>query len=107
MKKTLRERIARLAAMNVPTLREEYRRVFGKDPASSHRQFLFRKISWRLQANEEGWALDKIRELAQRHRPGDHGHQVERPAVFRPDGEEEWPRLTGRPRRFGDRQSDA
>ncbi|MGQ9687056.1 MAG: DUF2924 domain-containing protein [Thiobacillaceae bacterium] len=64
MKKTLRERIAALAAMNVPALREEHRKVFGTKPASSHRQFLFRKIAWRLQADEEGWQPGEIRELA-------------------------------------------
>ena len=64
MKKMLRERIATLAAMNVPALREEHRKLFGKEPASSHRQFLFRKIAWRLQADEEGWPADEIRELA-------------------------------------------
>jgi hypothetical protein len=47
-----------------PPLREEHRRVFGTDPVSAHRQFRFRKIAWRLQADEEGWALDKLRELA-------------------------------------------
>ena len=64
MKKTLQERIAALAAMNVPALREEHRKVFGKEPASSHRQFLFRKIAWRLQADEEDWQPDGILELA-------------------------------------------
>ena len=64
MKKTLRVRIAALAAMNVSALREEHRKVFGKEPVSSHRQFLFRKIAWRWQADEEGWTLDKLRELA-------------------------------------------
>ncbi len=54
MKKTLQDRIAALAAMNVPALREEHRKVFGWEPASSHRQFLFRKIAWRLQADAEG-----------------------------------------------------
>ncbi len=64
MKKPLRDRIAALAAMNVPALREEYRKVFGKDPVSAHRQFLFRKIAWRLQADAEGWQPDQVRELA-------------------------------------------
>jgi hypothetical protein len=64
MKKTLRERIAGLAAMNVPALREEHRKVVGKEPVSSHRQFLFRKIAWQLQADEEGSQTNKIRELA-------------------------------------------
>jgi hypothetical protein len=64
MKKTLRERIAALAAMNVPALREEHRKLFGNDPVSSHRQFLFRKIAWRWQADVEGLQPDRIRELA-------------------------------------------
>jgi len=64
MKKTLRDRIAALTAMNVPALREEHRKLFGKDPVSSHRQFLFRKIAWRLQADAEGWQPDQARELA-------------------------------------------
>jgi hypothetical protein len=64
MKKTLRDRIAALARLNVPALREEHRKVFGKEPVSTHRQFLFRKIAWRLQADEEGWQPDQIRELA-------------------------------------------
>jgi hypothetical protein len=45
MKKTLRDRIAALAAMNLAALREEYRRIFGREPVSAHRQFLFRKIA--------------------------------------------------------------
>ena len=64
MKKTLRDQIAALAAMNVPALREEHRRLFDKEPASSHRQFLFRKIAWRLQADAEGWHSDGLLELA-------------------------------------------
>jgi hypothetical protein len=64
MKKTLRDRIAALSAMDVPALREEHRRVFGKDPVSAHRQFLFRKIAWRMQADREGGLPDSARELA-------------------------------------------
>jgi len=64
MKKTLRDQIAELAAMNVPALREEHRKLFGEEPASSHRQFLFRKIGWRLQANREGGLSESVRELA-------------------------------------------
>lgn len=64
MKKTIRDRIAELAAMNVPTLREEHRKLFGEEPASAHRQFLFRKIAWRLQADQEGGLSEAARELA-------------------------------------------
>lgn len=64
MKKTIRDRIDALAAMNVPGLREEHRKLFGEEPASAHRQFLFRKIAWRLQADEEGGLSEAARELA-------------------------------------------
>ncbi|MGC8761951.1 MAG: DUF2924 domain-containing protein, partial [Bryobacteraceae bacterium] len=37
---------------------------FGTEPVSSHRQFLFRKIAWRLQAEEERWKPDALHELA-------------------------------------------
>jgi hypothetical protein len=64
MKKTLPDRIAALAAMDVPALREEHHKVFGKEPVRAHRQFLFRKIAWRLQADEEGRQPDALHELA-------------------------------------------
>jgi hypothetical protein len=64
MKKTLRDRIAELAAMNVPALREVHRKLFGEEPASAHRQFLFRKIAWRWQADQEGGLSEGARELA-------------------------------------------
>lgn len=64
MKKTIRDRIAELAAMNVPALRGEHRKLFGEEPASAHRQFLFRKIAWRLQADQEGGLSEAARELA-------------------------------------------
>ncbi len=64
MKKTIRDRIDALAAMSGPALREEHRKLFGEEPASTHRQFLFRKIAWRLQADEEGGLSEAARELA-------------------------------------------
>jgi hypothetical protein len=64
MKKTLRDQIAELAAMNVPALRKEHRKLFDEEPVSSHRQFLFRKIAWRLQADHEGGLPESARELA-------------------------------------------
>jgi hypothetical protein len=64
MKKTLRDQIAELAAMNVLALREKHRKMFGEEPVSSHRQFLSRKIAWRLQADHEGGLPESARELA-------------------------------------------
>ena len=53
MKKTLRERIEAVVAMNVAALQEEHREVFGKEP-----------VSWRLQPDEEGRHANGLRELA-------------------------------------------
>ena len=64
MKKPIQARIDELAAMSVRALQQEYRKVFGAEPESAHRQFLFRKIAWQLQAKEEGGLPEPVRELA-------------------------------------------
>lgn len=40
--------------MTVRELRGRYREVFGEESRSNHKQFLFRRIAWRLQADAEG-----------------------------------------------------
>jgi|DewCreStandDraft_4_1066084.scaffolds.fasta_scaffold18109_2 hypothetical protein len=52
MKKTLRDRIAALAAMNLPALRREHRKVFAKEPVSAFRKFLLYRITSRKDAVE-------------------------------------------------------
>ena len=64
MKRTLREQIGELARMNVAELQQQYRDVFGEEPASAHRQFLFRKIAWRVQADRGGGLPESIHEIA-------------------------------------------
>jgi hypothetical protein len=64
MKKTLRDQIDELAAMGVAEFVQQHRQLFGEEPASAHRQFLFRKIAWRLQADREGGLPESARELA-------------------------------------------
>ena len=64
MKKTLRDQIDELAAMGVAELEQQHRKLFGEEPASAARQFLFRKIAWRLQADREGCLPEPARELA-------------------------------------------
>jgi len=64
VKRPIQARIDELAAMNVRALQDEYRKVFGAEPESAHRQFLFRKIAWQLQAKEEGGLPEPVRELA-------------------------------------------
>ncbi len=64
MKIPLRKQIDELAAMSIADLEQEHLRLFGEEPASTHRQFLFRKIAWRLQADREGGLPESARELA-------------------------------------------
>jgi hypothetical protein len=57
-----------LRDMTVAELRERYAEVFGEESRSSHKDFLRKRITWRLQANDEGGlsdrALRRAKELA-------------------------------------------
>jgi hypothetical protein len=46
--------IEQLRSLNVIALREKYQNLFGDQSRSSNKQYLFRRIAWRLQANAEG-----------------------------------------------------
>src|ERR1700722_16355557 len=46
--------IEALRDLRIPALRKRYLEMFGEESKSSNQQFLFRRIAWRLQANEEG-----------------------------------------------------
>ncbi len=57
-----------LEQMTVGQLHDRYAEVFGEPVRSRHRQYLIRRIAWRLQANAEGGlserALRRAEELA-------------------------------------------
>jgi len=61
---SLASRIAALRSMTVVQLQREYRTVFGEDTTSKHKEFLWRKIAWGLQANNEGGLPDATRQRA-------------------------------------------
>ena len=46
--------IGDLRRLNTAALKIRYRELFGAESRSSNKQFLFRRIAWRLQANDEG-----------------------------------------------------
>ena len=46
--------IEALRGQSVAQLRGKYLEVFGHESRSNHKQFLVRRIAWRLQANAEG-----------------------------------------------------
>jgi hypothetical protein len=61
--------IENLRRATLAALRKKYREVFGEETRSRHREHLFRRIAWRLQALAEGdlseRAKGRAREIAQ------------------------------------------
>ncbi|MCC6363108.1 MAG: DUF2924 domain-containing protein [Bryobacterales bacterium] len=60
----IRRQIEALKRMTVRQLRERYQEVFGEESRSNHKQFLFRRIAWRLQAQAEGGLSERARRRA-------------------------------------------
>jgi len=60
----VRQQIEELRFMTVSQLREKYREVFGEESRSNHKQFLFRRIAWRIQALAEGGLSERARRRA-------------------------------------------
>lgn len=54
MSNDLRRQIAAIEKMTVKELRQRHVELFGEENRSSNRQYLFRRIAWRLQALAEG-----------------------------------------------------
>ena len=56
--------IAALQAMTVKELREKHAEVFGDPTRSGHRQYLVRRIAWRIQSLAEGDLSERARRRA-------------------------------------------
>ena len=56
--------IEQLRRLTVGGLRQKYREVFGEESRSNHKDFLFRRIAWRLQAVAEGDLSERARRRA-------------------------------------------
>lgn len=56
--------IEELRGLTVLELQEKYREVFGRESKSAHKQFLFRRIAWQLQAQAEGDLSNRVRQRA-------------------------------------------
>lgn len=50
--------------LSVGALCERYREVFGEDTKARNKQWLLKRIAWKLQANEEGDISERARKLA-------------------------------------------
>ena len=64
METTVRKEIEALRHMTVCQLKKKYAEVFGEETRSSHKQFLFRRIAWRIQALAEGGLSERARRRA-------------------------------------------
>jgi hypothetical protein len=64
METSVLKQIEQLRRMTVTGLRERYREVFGEESRSYHKEFLFRRIAWRIQANAEGGLSERARRRA-------------------------------------------
>ena len=64
MHPTVIKAIEELPDLKIPELKRRYRELFGVESKSSNKQFLFRRIAWRLQANAEGGLSERARRRA-------------------------------------------
>ena len=64
MRTTTAARIRALQDMTVDQLRAKYREVFGEETRSRHKDFLWKRIAWRMQALEEGDLGERARRRA-------------------------------------------
>jgi len=58
------QKVSELRRMTVGELRREYAAVFGEPTRSYHKEFLVRRIAWRMQANAEGGLPERARQRA-------------------------------------------
>ena len=59
-----RHEIERLGRKTVAELKLRYRELFGEVSRSNHKQFLIRRVAWRIQALAEGELSERARERA-------------------------------------------
>ncbi|HUT62118.1 MAG TPA: DUF2924 domain-containing protein [Phycisphaerae bacterium] len=57
--------VVALKAMTVPELRARYAEVFGEECRSHHKALLWKRIIWRMQANQEGGLSERARRRAE------------------------------------------
>lgn len=58
------KQVAAMERMSVNQLRERYAEVFGEPTNGRHKQWLIKRIAWRMQANEEGDLSERAKRRA-------------------------------------------
>ena len=64
MERTMAARIRELRGMSVGELAARYREVFGEETRSRNKDWLWKRVAWRMQALEEGDLSDRARRRA-------------------------------------------
>src|SRR3954466_1345744 len=64
MNAQLAKQISQLRDLTIAELREQYEHLFGDRSRTMNRQFLFRRIAWRVQALAEGDLSERARNRA-------------------------------------------
>ncbi|HXR75326.1 MAG TPA: DUF2924 domain-containing protein [Bryobacteraceae bacterium] len=64
MGNAIEDEIAELGRLTVTQLRQKYAEVFGEETRSNNKQFLYRRIAWRIQALAEGGLSERARRRA-------------------------------------------
>jgi hypothetical protein len=64
MEAAVLKEVESLRRLSVTGLRQKYLEVFGEESRSHHKDFLFRRIAWRLQALAEGDLSERARRRA-------------------------------------------
>ncbi|TWU04174.1 hypothetical protein CA54_60560 [Symmachiella macrocystis] len=60
----IEQEVTALRRMTPRELRVRYEEVFGEECRSNHKQWLIKRIAWRMQANEEGDLSERTRRRA-------------------------------------------
>ena len=56
--------VSKMVAMKVSELREKYREVFGEDTNTRNKQWLVKRIAWRMQAHAMGGLSERAKRRA-------------------------------------------
>lgn len=64
MSLNIKQEVARMKGMTTSALREHFETVCLEPPRSHNRDWMIKKIAWRLQANEQGGLPERVRQRA-------------------------------------------
>lgn len=64
MSLNIKQEVARMKGMATAALREHFETVCLEPPRSHNRDWMIKKIAWRLQANEQGGLPERVRQRA-------------------------------------------